>query len=143
MDDLFSAARAEFHHLEVFYFHNCVYEGLWRDNTRRWTDQTPTWDVLHRYGPDWHLILVGDAAMSPYEIALRGGANEHWNDEPGATWLMRLFEQYPRHLWINPVPEAHWGYTQSTGMIRDLLGSDRMVPMTLDGLSAGIRALAR
>ena len=143
MEDLFSAARAEFHHLEVFYFHNCVYEGLWRDNARRWRDQTPTWDVLHKYGPDWHLIVVGDAAMSPYEIALRGGANEHWNEEPGATWLTRLFEQYPRHLWINPVPEPHWGYTQSTGMIRELLRPGAMVPMTLDGLAAGIRALAR
>ncbi|MDJ1008722.1 MAG: VWA domain-containing protein [Paracoccaceae bacterium] len=143
MEDLFSAARAEFHHLETFYFHNCVYEGVWRDNRRRWSEATPTRDVLNTYGKDWHLIVVGDAAMSPYEIAIRGGANEHWNEEPGAVWLARLVEHYPRHLWINPVPEDHWGYAQSTAMIRDILARDAMVPMTLDGLARGMRALAR
>jgi len=143
MEDLFSAARAEFHHLETFYFHNCVYEGLWRDNARRWSERTPTWDVLHRYGADWHLIVVGDAAMSPYEIAVPGGANEHHNAEAGSVWLTRLFTHYPRHLWINPVEERFWGYTQSTAMIRDLLGTGAMVPMTLDGLARGMKALSR
>ncbi len=143
MEDLFSAARSEFHHLETFYFHNCVYEGLWRDNRRRWSEQTSTWDVLHKYGADWHLVLVGDAAMSPYEIAMAGGANEHWNEEPGSVWLKRLFAHYPRHLWVNPVEERHWGYTQSTGTIRDLLAPDAMVPMTLDGLTRGMKTLGR
>ena len=143
MEDLFSAARAEFHHLETFYFHNCVYDRLWRDNTRRWTETTPTWDLIHRYGPDWHLIFVGDAAMSPYEIAMKGGANEFWNDEPGAVWLQRLTEHWPRHLWINPVKEEHWGYTQSTAMIQTILAQGSMVPMTLDGLTLGMQALAR
>ena len=141
-EDLFSAARSEFRHLEHFYFHNCVYDGLWRDNRRRWSDVTPTWDVLNRYGPDWTLVMVGDAAMSPYEVAFRGGANEHWNEEPGETWLRRLFERWPRHLWINPVEEGAWGYTQSTAMIRELVGPERMVPMTLEGLTRGMKALS-
>ncbi|MEM9709067.1 MAG: VWA domain-containing protein [Pseudomonadota bacterium] len=143
MEELFSAAKSAFHHLETFYFHNCVYEGLWRDNRRRWTEQTPTWDVLHKYGPDWHLILVGDAAMSPYEIAMAGGANEHWNEEAGSVWLGRLAEHYPRHLWINPIEERYWGYTQSTSMVREILAKDAMVPMTLDGLTRGMKVLAR
>ena len=141
VEELFSAARSEFRHLEHFYFHNCVYEGLWRDNRRRWTDQTPTWDVLHTYGPEWKLILVGDAAMSPYEIMMPGGANEHWNAESGETWLRRLCAQWPDHLWINPTPRRHWDHTQSIGMIGSLLGPDRMVPMTLEGLTQGMRAL--
>lgn len=143
MEDLFSATRAEFHHLETFYFHNCPYDRLWRDNTRRWTDTTPTWDLIRKYGPDWHLVIVGDAAMSPYEIAMVGGANEFWNDETGAVWLQRLFDHWPRHLWINPVPETHWGYTQSTAMIQNLLKPDAMVPMTLDGLTQGMKSLGK
>ncbi|MEO1239767.1 MAG: VWA domain-containing protein [Pseudomonadota bacterium] len=143
MEDLFSAARAEFHHLETFYFHNCIYDRVWRDNARRWSETTPTWDIIHTYGSDWHLVIVGDAAMSPYEIAMKGGANEFWNDETGATWLQRVFEHWPRHLWINPVAEAYWDYTQSTAMIRGLLGDDAMVPMTLDGLTAGMKVLGR
>jgi uncharacterized protein with von Willebrand factor type A (vWA) domain len=140
MEDLFSAARSEFKHLAPFYFHNCLYEGVWRDNRRRWDDQTATWDVLNTYGPDWKCIFVGDASMSPYEILHPGGANEHWNREAGQVWLQRVCAHWPRHLWINPMPEAHWGHTQSTRLIRDIFGG-RMVPMTLDGISRGIREL--
>ncbi|GGG61322.1 VWA domain-containing protein [Salipiger pallidus] len=142
VEELFSAARAEFKHLEYYYFHNCLYEGVWRDNRRRWEAQTPTWDVLHTYGPDYKCIFVGDASMSPYEIAYPGGANEHWNPEAGQTWLSRARAQWPDHLWINPVPEQHWQYTQSIAMIREIF-EDRMVPMTLEGLDRGIRTLAR
>ena len=140
MEELFSAARSEFKHLAPFYFHNCLYEGVWRDNRRRWDDQTPTIEVLNTYGPDWHCIFVGDAAMSPYEILHPGGANEHWNREAGQVWLQRAVTRWPRHLWINPIPEQHWGYTQSTRLIRDIFAG-RMVPMTLDGISRGIKAL--
>ena len=136
MEELFTAAKSEFRHLEVFYFHNCVYEGLWRDNRRRWDDQTLTWDVLRTFGADWRLILVGDAAMSPYEISHPGGANEHWNAEAGAVWLRRIGAQWPYHLWINPVPEGDWGFTRSTAMIHKIFDG-RMVPMTLDGLARG------
>ncbi len=140
LEELFSAARSEFKHLAPFYFHNCLYEGVWRDNRRRWDDQTPTMDLLRTYGSDWKCIFVGDASMSPYEILHAGGANEHWNPEPGKLWLERACAQWPRHLWINPMPEAHWGYTQSTRLIRDIF-SNRMVPMTLDGIARGIREL--
>ncbi|SDY28276.1 vWA domain-containing protein [Citreimonas salinaria] len=142
VEELFSAARAEFKHLEHWYFHNCLYEGVWRDNRRRWDAQTPTWEVLNTFGPDYKCIFVGDASMSPYEIAYPGGANEHWNAEAGQTWLERARRQWPDHLWINPVPEKHWQYTPSIGMIREIF-DDRMVPMTLDGLDRGIRMLAR
>ena len=141
VEELFSAARSEFKHLEHFYFHNCLYEGVWRDNARRWNAQTPTWDVLHTYGPDYKCIFVGDASMSPYEIAYRGGANEHWNEEAGQVWLERARDQWSNHLWINPVPERLWGYTQSIGMIRDIFGADRMVPITLEGIERGMKAL--
>ncbi|MBL9048050.1 MAG: VWA domain-containing protein, partial [Tabrizicola sp.] len=140
MEELFTAAKAEFRHLEVFYFHNCVYEGVWRDNRRRWDAQTPTRDIIRTYGPDWRLILVGDAAMSPYEITHPGGANEHWNREAGHVWLERLRAQWPSHLWINPVAEKDWSYTRSTALIREIF-SGRMVPMTLDGLARGIKEL--
>ncbi|RJK99206.1 VWA domain-containing protein [Paracoccus aestuarii] len=140
VDELFSAARAEFKHMQHFYFHNCLYEGLWTDNRRRWTEQTPTWDVLRRYGRDYKCIVVGDASMSPYEIAVPGGANEHWNEEAGRVWLTRLAETWPDHVWLNPVPEAHWGYTQSIGMVRQIF-PDRMMPLTLDGLTRAMRTL--
>jgi hypothetical protein len=143
VEELFSAARSEFRHLEHFYFHNCLYEGVWRDNRRRWDAQTPTWEVLRTYGSDWKCVFVGDASMSPYEIAMPGGANEHWNAEAGQVWLERARDQWPGCLWINPVPEAHWGYTQSIGMIRDIVGAERMVPMTLDGIARGMKALGR
>ncbi|HBZ44481.1 MAG TPA: VWA domain-containing protein [Maritimibacter sp.] len=142
VEELFSAARAEFKHLEYYYFHNCLYEGVWRDNRRRWAEQTPTWDVLHTYGSDYKCIFVGDASMSPYEIAMPGGANEHWNPEAGVTWLERAREQWPDHLWINPLPETHWRYTQSVQMISEIF-EGRMVPMTLEGIDRGMRELGR
>jgi uncharacterized protein with von Willebrand factor type A (vWA) domain len=140
MEELFSAAKSEFRHLQPFYFHNCLYEGLWRDNARRWSDQTPTWDVLRTYGPDWKAIFVGDAAMSPYEITHPGGANEHWNREAGQVWLSRALGQWPGHLWINPVPEPDWAYAQSTALIQRIFGG-RMVPMTVEGIARGVRML--
>ncbi|SFR04221.1 vWA domain-containing protein [Poseidonocella sedimentorum] len=140
VEELFSAARAEFKHLEYYYFHNCLYEAVWRDNARRWSEKIPTWDVLRTYGPDYKCIFVGDAAMSPYEVAIPGGANEHWNEESGQVWLSRARAHWPDTLWINPLPEAHWGYTQSVGMIAEIF-EDRMVPMTLDGITRGIRQL--
>ncbi len=142
VEELFSAARAEFKHLEYYYFHNCLYEGVWRDNVRRWNAQTPTWEVLNTYGPDYKCIFVGDASMSPYEIAYPGGANEHWNAEAGQAWLERARAQWPDHLWINPVPWREWDYTHSIGMIREIF-DDRMVPMTLEGLDQGMKALVR
>ncbi|PRY80412.1 hypothetical protein CLV80_101264 [Yoonia maritima] len=143
VEELFSAAKSEFKHFEHFYFHNCLYEGVWRDNARRWDAQTPTWDVLRTYGPDYKCIFVGDASMSPYEIAFKGGANEHWNAETGETWLTRARDQWPSHLWINPLDERYWGYTQSVQMIQDIFGADRMVPMTLSGIEAGMKSLGR
>ena len=140
VEELFSAARAEFKHLEHYYFHNCLYEGVWRENSRRWTEQIPTWDVLHTYGSDYKCIFVGDASMSPYEVLYPGGANEHMNPEAGEVWLRRACAQWPDHLWINPVPEQHWGYTQSIGLIGQIF-ENRMVPMTLDGIDRGMRLL--
>lgn len=142
VEELFSAARSEFKHLEYYYFHNCLYEGVWRDNRRRWDAQTPTHEVLRTYGPDYKCIFVGDASMSPYEIAYPGGANEHWNKEAGQVWLERARAQWSSHLWINPVPEKYWEYTHSIQMIREIF-EDRMVPMTLDGLERGMRELTR
>lgn len=141
VEELFSAARAEFKHLEHFYFHNCLYEGVWRDNRRRWSEQTPTWDVINTFGPDYKCIFVGDASMSPYEIAMPGGANEHWNREAGQTWLERARDQWASHLWINPVSERHWRYTQSIAMIQSIFGYERMVPMTLEGITRGMKVL--
>ncbi|MCR8726412.1 vWA domain-containing protein [Frigidibacter sp. ROC022] len=140
--ELFSAAKSEFRHLEQFYFHNCPYEALWRDNRRRWDQRTPTWEVLRTYNSDWHAIFVGDAAMSPYEISYPGGANEYYNEESGETWLRRFARHWPRHLWINPLPESSWKHTHSIGMIRQILDPDRMVPLTLEGLTRGMRALS-
>ena len=142
VEELFSAAKSEFKHLEYYYFHNCLYEAVWRDNRRRWTEQIPTYEVMNTYGPDYKCIFVGDAAMSPYEVAMAGGANEHWNPEPGQVWLQRARQQWPDHLWINPTPERHWRYTQSTVMIHEIF-EGRMVPMTLEGLDRGMRDLGR
>ncbi len=142
VEELFSAAKAEFKNLEYYYFHNCLYESVWRDNRRRWTETIPTFDVMNTYGSDYKCIFVGDAAMSPYEVAFAGGANEHWNAEAGSTWLQRARAQWPNHMWINPTPETHWRYTQSTQMIDEIF-EGRMVPMTLEGLDRGMRDLGR
>ncbi|WP_170478015.1 vWA domain-containing protein [Ruegeria arenilitoris] len=142
VEELFSAARTEFKHLEYFYFHNCLYEGVWRDNRRRWDHQTATQEILRTYGGDYKCIFVGDASMSPYEIAYPGGANEHWNKEAGQVWLQRAREQWSSNLWINPVPEKYWEYTHSIAMIREIF-DNRMVPMTLAGLEQGMRELTR
>ena len=141
-EELFSAARSELKQLEYFYFHNCPYESLWRDNRRRHDQQTPTWEVLHTYPADYKLILVGDASMSPYELTYPGGSVEHWNEEAGQVWLTRLLEVYGSAIWLNPEPREHWQYTQSIEMVRELMGG-RMFPLTLKGLEEGMRLLAR
>jgi uncharacterized protein len=142
VEELFSAARAEFRHMEYFYFHNCLYEGLWKDNRRRHSQVIPTFDVIHKYGSDYKVVLVGDASMSPYEIAYPGGSVEHWNQEAGAVWLQRVLAQWPNAVWLNPVPEKHWGFTHSIQMIRDIM-SGRMYPLTLRGLEDATRELSR
>jgi uncharacterized protein with von Willebrand factor type A (vWA) domain len=141
-EELFSAATSEFKNLEFFYFHNCPYEGLWKDNRRRFTERTPTWDVLHKYGHDYKLVLVGDATMSPYEITHPGGSVEHHNEEAGAVWLQRLTTTYPAAVWLNPTPEQYWRYNHSTQIIRELM-QDRMYSLTLDGLDDAMRTLSR
>ena len=141
-EELFSAARTEFKHLEYYYFHNCLYEGVWRDNARRRTDKTPTWQVLHTYPADYKVIFVGDASMSPYEISHAGGAVEHMNDEPGALWLRRVTEIYEHAIWLNPVPQEHWAWTPSIRMIESIFDG-RMFPMTLEGLDGAMRELMR
>ena len=140
VEELFSAARSEFKHLESYYFHNCLYEGVWRDNSRRWDAQIPTEELFHTYGSDYKCIFVGDASMSPYEIAYAGGANEHWNPIAGEDWLRRAREQWPSSVWLNPVPEKYWPYTQSIGMIQRIF-DNRMAPMTLDGISSGMQLI--
>ncbi len=142
VEELFSAARSEFKHLEYYYFHNCLYENVWKNNARRWTEKTPTWDVLHTYPSDYKVIFVGDASMSPYEITLPGGSVEHMNEEPGALWLRRVTDIYEHSVWLNPVPEEHWGWTPSIKLVRDLFGS-RMFPLTLEGLDGAMRELMR
>ena len=141
-EELFSAARSEFKHLEHFYFHNCVYEGVWKDNRRRHGERTPTWEVIHTYGADYKLIFVGDATMSPYEIARPGGSVEHWNEEAGATWLERMLNTWSRAVWLNPLPEEHWTYAPSLQMIRQLF-RNRMYPLSPDGLERAMRTLSR
>jgi uncharacterized protein with von Willebrand factor type A (vWA) domain len=141
-EELFSAARSEFKHMEYFYFHNCLYDFVWKDNRRRWTDKTPTWQVLHTYPHDYKVIFVGDASMSPYEITVPGGAVEYFNEEPGAVWLRRVTDVYQSVVWLNPLPEKHWEYSGSIGMIRTLMG-DRMHPLTLAGLDAAMTELRR
>ena len=139
-EELFSAARSEFRHLESFYFHNCVYDHVWRDNGRRRTERRPTLEILRTYGPDWKLIFVGDAAMSPYELVEVGGSVEYSNDEPGIVWLKRLVDHFRRVIWWNPEPPRTWEYTRSTQMIAEVLGP-RMFPLTLEGVARGIDAL--
>lgn len=141
-EELFSAARAEFRNLEFFYFHNCLYEGVWKDNRRRNAERIATWDLLHRYNGDWRAVFVGDATMSPYEVSVPGGSVEHWNEEAGEVWLRRAREQWGRCVWLNPTAERHWSYAASVGMIRQIM-DDRMFPLTLDGLDRAMRALTR
>ncbi len=141
-EQLFSAARSEFKHLEYFYFHNFVYERVWKDNRRRGAERVATWDVLHTYPHDYKLILVGDATMSPWEILQPGGSVEHMNDEAGALWLQRLLGIYQNAVWINPQDEATWDYYDSIRITRQLMG-DRMFPLTLDGLERGMRLLGK
>ncbi|MVA96371.1 VWA domain-containing protein [Nitratireductor sp. CAU 1489] len=142
VEELFSAARAEFRQLEYFYFHNCLYEGVWKDNRRRHSQVLPTHDVLNKYGHDYKVIFVGDASMSPYEIAYPGGSVEHWNEEAGIVWLQRVLNQWPNAVWINPVTQKHWGFTHSIQMIREIF-SERMYPLTLAGLESATRELSR
>ena len=142
MEELFSATRAEFKHMEYFYFHNFIYERLWKDNRRRHADTTPTWEVLHTYPHDYKVIIVGDASMSPYEIVYPGGSVEHWNEEAGGVWLERVLRVYPKAVWLNPVKENWWGNTQSINMVRQIMG-ERMFPLTLDGLDRATRELSR
>ena len=141
-EELFSACRSEFKHLEYYYFHNCVYESVWRDSTRRHHERIPLIDVIHRYGPDYKLIFVGDATMSPYEILHQHGSIEHMNTEPGAVWLRRLLDAYPAAAWLNPEPERLWPYRKSIDIIRQLVG-ERMFPLTLAGLERAITQLSR
>ena len=142
-EELFSAARAEFKHLEYFYFHNFVYESVWRNNRRRNAERFLTWDIIHKYGPDYKLIFVGDATMSPYEITEPGGSIEHMNDEPGSVWVKRLTDHYRSAIWLNPVKEDYWDYTSSVKITRQLVGAERMFPLTLDGLERGIKLLRK
>jgi uncharacterized protein with von Willebrand factor type A (vWA) domain len=142
VEHLFSAARSEFKHLEHYYFHNCLYESVWKDNHRRSTERTKTWDLLHTYPHDYKLIFVGDASMSPYEIMLDGGSVEHVNEEAGKIWLERALTTWPHAVWLNPLPEAHWRHTQSIGMIQKIM-DDRMFPLTLEGIEAAMKELTR
>lgn len=142
-EDLFSAARSEFKRLEYFYFHNCLYEHVWKDNIRRMREVTTTWDILHKFPSDYRVVIVGDAAMSPYEITMKGGSVEHWNEEAGAVWLKRIVDVYPHLIWINPTPEKYWAYSQSTLLIKQIIGEERMFPMTLSGLEDAMKELAR
>ena len=141
-EELFSAARTEFKHLEYYYFHNCLYEFVWKNNARRHTERIPTWDVMHTYPSDYKVIFVGDASMSPHEITYPGGSVEHMNPEPGALWLQRALDIYEHAVWLNPTPDRYWEYTPSIEMIRQLF-SGRMFPLTLDGLDGAMRDLMR
>ncbi|WP_295516303.1 VWA domain-containing protein [uncultured Pseudomonas sp.] len=140
--ELFSACRLEFRHLEYYYFHNCVYERVWRDNARRHEEGLPTVELLRRYGADYRLVIVGDASMGPYEITHPGGSVEHWNEEPGALWIRRLCHHFPRAAWLNPYPRDGWDFSTSIGLLRELMGQ-RMFPLTGEGLAEAIRALTR
>ena len=141
-EELFSAARSAFKHMEYFYFHNCIYEGVWKDNRRRHTERTPTLDLLHTYPNDYKVIIVGDGAMSPFELTHAGGSVEHWNEEPGLAWLQRIAATFPRTVWINPAPERYWNYSPSRELIARIF-EGRMFPLTLEGLDRAMRDLAR
>jgi uncharacterized protein with von Willebrand factor type A (vWA) domain len=141
-EELFSACKTEFKHLEYFYFHNFIYESVWKNNLRRSSERTSTWDLMHKYGADYRVIFVGDASMAPYEISHVGGSVEHFNEEPGSLWMNRVTDTWKKVIWLNPMPEQAWTYTYSTQMTRELM-DDRMFPLTLKGIEDGIRALAQ
>lgn len=141
-EELFSAARSEFKHLEFFYFHNCPYEALWKDNKRRWSERTPVMELLHKFPHDYKLVFVGDASMSPYEINYAGGSVEHWNEEAGEVWLGRMLDIYRSAVWLNPLPEKNWTHSQSIQMIKQIM-EDRMYPLSLEGLDRAMRELTR
>jgi len=141
-EELFSACKTEFKHLEHFYFHNFIYESVWKDNSRRHAERVPLFDVLHRYTADYKVVFVGDASMSPYEILQAGGSVEHWNDESGQAWMERVMHQFPRVVWLNPEDTRYWNQTQSVMIVQKLIGADRMFPMTLAGLDGAMRRLS-
>lgn len=141
-EELFSAARTEFKHLEHYYFHNCIYEGVWKDNRRRHVERTATIDIIHKFGPDHKLVIVGDAAMSPYEVSHPGGSIEHMNEQSGAVWIKRLTTAYHSAAWLNPTPEAYWGHSASTNLLKTLM-ENRMYPLSLEGLDDATRELGR
>ena len=143
MEELFSAAKSEIKNLEYYYFHNCPYEGLWKDNRRRMNNRIPTWDVLNKFPSDYKVIVVGDATMSPYEITYAGGSVEHWNEEAGGIWLQRFVQRFPNLVWLNPVKEGAWEYTGSIKLIRELIGEHRMFELTLSGLDEAMKELGR
>lgn len=142
-EKLFSAARGVFKNLEYFYFHNCPYEALWKSNLRRRSETTPTFDILHKYPSDWKVVIVGDASMAPYEITHPGGSVEGWNEEAGGTWLRRIVETYPHLVWLNPQPENWWPHTYSIQLIGEIVGPERMFPLTLDGVDKAMKELAK
>ncbi len=142
VEELFSAAKTEFKHLEFYYFHNCVYDFVWKNNRRRFSEKFPTWDVIRTYNKDYKLVFVGDATMSPYEILQPGGSVEYNNEEPGAQWLQRLTQAFPKHAWINPEPQGVWQYRQSIAIVQQLM-NQRMFPLTLAGLEGAMRLLSR
>lgn len=141
-EELFSAAKTEFKHMEYFYFHNFIYEGVWKDNMRRWTDRTNTWDIIHTYSSDYKVIFVGDATMSPYEISSVGGSVEHWNEEAGEVWMRRLTQHFDKVIWLNPEPESSWEHTTSVVWTKKLT-ENRMFPLTLKGLEDSMRYLSK
>ncbi len=141
-EELFSATRTEFKHMESFYFHNFVYESVWKDNRRRMNERLPTWEILNKYARDYKVVFVGDATMAPYEITHAGGSVEHWNEEPGAVWIARFMEAYDRTVWINPTPQETWEYSTSVGMTQELIDG-RMFPLTVRGLEEGMNVLSK
>lgn len=142
-EELFSAAKSEFKHMDHYYFHNCLYESVWKENKRRQNERISTYDILHKYGPDYKIVFVGDAAMSPYEITYQGGSVEHYNEEAGAIWMKRVVDKFPHLIWINPTQEQYWEYSQSTQIMRQLIGPNRMFPMTITGLDNAMKELSR
>ena len=141
-EELFSAASTEFKHMEYFYFHNCLYESVWKNNQRRNTERQTTWEILNKYPQDYKVIFVGDASMSPYEITIPGGSVEHWNEESGITWMQRILENFEKTIWLNPVPEQYWNYTHSIQIIQDIV-KNQMFPLTLEGLTNAMNTLSR